>query len=114
MGSRSAKPVCTTSCHKLLIASAPGATGNTDSSFAEVVESPGANSVTSCPRSARPSASSETTHSIPPYPFGGTASHGGAICAIRTGHLALAVPAAAGSFVCRRQPSDGRGAGATG
>ena len=43
-----------------------GGSGNTASSFARVRESPEAKSVTSWPASARPSASSDTTHSIPP------------------------------------------------
>ena len=43
-----------------------GASANTDSSFAFVRESPEANSVTSWPASTRPSASSQTTHSMPP------------------------------------------------
>ena len=46
--------------------SSEGAVGKTDSSSAFVSESPDAKSVTSWPVSARPSASSDTTHSIPP------------------------------------------------
>ena len=63
-------PQCEARVHDVvpdeLIASGPGATGNTDSSLAVVVESPGAKRVTSCPRSTRPSASRDTIHSIPP------------------------------------------------
>ena len=43
-----------------------GAVGKTDASSAFVSESPDAKSVTSWPASTRPSASSDTTHSIPP------------------------------------------------
>ena len=43
-----------------------GASSKTAASFARVRESPEAKSVTSCPASASPSASSETIHSIPP------------------------------------------------
>ena len=45
----------------------------------------GANRVTLWPRSVSPSASNATTHSMPPYPLGGTGYQGGAITAIRTG-----------------------------
>src|SRR5205823_5875308 len=41
--------------------------------------------VTSCPRSTRPSARIETTHSMPPYRVGGTANHAGASIAILIG-----------------------------
>ena len=51
-------------------------------SVACVIEPPHANSVTSCPSSARRSASSDTTHSTPPYRSGGTGSQGGAMIAI--------------------------------
>ena len=51
-------------------------------SRAWVIEPPHAYSVTSCPSSARRSASSDTTHSTPPYRSGGTGSHGGAMIAI--------------------------------
>src|SRR5512133_2259900 len=50
--------------------------------FALVSESPDAKSVTSWPASTSPSARSETTSSIPPYPVGGTANHVGARIAI--------------------------------
>src|SRR5215207_889866 len=50
---------------------------------ASVSEPAGANRVTSCPRSVSPSANSATTHSMPPYPLGGTGYQGGAITAIR-------------------------------
>jgi hypothetical protein len=43
-----------------------GASSNTAASCARVRESPDANSVTSWPASASPSASSETIHSMPP------------------------------------------------
>jgi hypothetical protein len=49
-----------------LMRSEPGACSNTYSRLAFVLESPVANSVTSCPASASPSASNATTHSIPP------------------------------------------------
>ena len=54
-----------------------------DTSAALVREPPDAKSVTSWPASTRPSASSETTSSIPPYPVGGTANHTGAMTATR-------------------------------
>src|ERR671930_1880636 len=77
-----ANTVCVVSRTMSLIALEPGAWSTTYSSLASVCESPVANSVTSCPASASPSASRATTHSIPPYPLGGTASHGGGISAI--------------------------------
>jgi hypothetical protein len=43
-----------------------GASVKTETSFAFVVESPEAKSVTLWPRSASPSARSETIHSMPP------------------------------------------------
>ncbi len=43
-----------------------GAWSKTEASFAFVWESPDAKRVTSCPWSTRPSASSQTIHSIPP------------------------------------------------
>ena len=46
--------------------SALGAISYTNASFADVCESPDANNVTSWPASTRPSARSDTTHSIPP------------------------------------------------
>src|SRR5215207_784916 len=53
------------------------------SSFAEVRESPLANSVTSCPNATSSSVSQCTTRSVPPYSLGGTASVSGATCAMR-------------------------------
>ena len=58
--------VCVVSRMMSLIAAEPGACSKTYSRRALVCESPVANSVTSCPASASPSASSATTHSIPP------------------------------------------------
>ena len=60
------KSVWVVSSAMSLIRAEPGACSKTYSSRAFVLESPVANSVTSCPASARPSASSATTHSIPP------------------------------------------------
>jgi hypothetical protein len=54
-----------------------------ETSVAFVREPPDAKSVTSWPASTRPSASNDTTSSIPPYPVGGTANHGGATTATR-------------------------------
>ncbi len=51
--------------------SAAGAHGT---SSARVLESPLANSVTSCPRSTSASVKKCTTRSVPPYSFGGTLS----------------------------------------
>ena len=48
--------------------------GQTGSSRAEVAESPLANSVTSWPSATSSSVKKETTRSVPPYSFGGTAS----------------------------------------
>src|SRR5829696_7005586 len=59
-----------------------------ETSSASVSEPGGANRVTSWPRSVRPSASSATTHSMPPYPLGGTGYQGGATTAIRIELLA--------------------------
>ena len=58
-----------------------GALSKTDSSRARVCESPEAKSVTSCPSATRPSASSATTRSIPPYASGGTGNHTGQMTA---------------------------------
>ena len=69
-----------------------------DTSFAFVREPPDANSVTSWPASARPSASSETTSSIPPYPVGGTGNQTGAITAMRIVREANPLRAAATVF----------------
>src|ERR1043166_8810782 len=66
-----------------------GATGCTQARLAFVCESPEANRVTSCPLSTSPSASSETTHSTPPYPVGGTGNQHGATIAIFIGSLML-------------------------
>src|ERR1700720_3383803 len=56
--------------------------GQLASSRALVTESPLANSVTSWPSAISSSVSHDTTRSVPPYSFGGTASVSGAICAI--------------------------------
>src|ERR1700735_773942 len=56
--------------------------GQLASSRALVTESPLANSVTSWPSVISSSVSHDTTRSVPPYNFGGTASVSGAICAI--------------------------------
>src|ERR1700676_431448 len=53
------------------------------SSFAEVLESPLANSVRSFPSATSSSVSQCTTLSVPPYSLGGTASVSGATCAMR-------------------------------
>jgi hypothetical protein len=57
--------------------------------LADVTLSPLANRVTSCPISTSSSVRKETTRSVPPYSFGGTASWRGAICAIRIGGYLL-------------------------
>ena len=62
-----------------------GGSGIGEISFALVRDPPLANRVTSWPASTRPSASSDTTSSIPPYPVGGTGNHTGATTAIRIG-----------------------------
>src|SRR5512133_293347 len=59
-------------------------------SFAFVFESPEAKSVTSWPASTRPSARSDTIHSIPPYPDGGTGNHTGLTIATRSGSALIA------------------------
>ncbi len=64
-----------------------GAVSNTDSSLACVCESPDANSATSCPASTRPSASSATMRSIPPYASGGTGNHTGQMRLMRIRRL---------------------------
>src|SRR5215469_4580304 len=56
--------------------------GQLASSRALVTESPLANNVTSWPSVISSSVSHDTTRSVPPYNFGGTASVSGAICAI--------------------------------
>ena len=48
-----------------------------------------ANSVTSWPRATRPSHSSRTTSSIPPYAGAGTGIHGGASIAMRSARRAV-------------------------
>src|SRR5215217_3934192 len=58
--------------------------GTQGTSVAEVWESPLANSVTSWPCATSSSVSQDTTRSVPPYSFGGTASANGATWAIRT------------------------------
>src|SRR5829696_9784857 len=58
--------------------------GTHGTSFAEVLESPLANSVTSCPSATSSSVSQDTTRSVPPQSLGGTASASGAIWAMRT------------------------------
>src|SRR5829696_3342086 len=65
------------------MSSSGGTSCNGGTSSASVSDPGGANRVTSCPRSVRPSANSATTHSMPPYPLGGTGYQGGAITAIR-------------------------------
>jgi hypothetical protein len=47
-------------------------------------ESPVAKVVTSCPRATSSRTRPSTTRSVPPYPAGGTASSGGATCAMRS------------------------------
>ncbi len=56
--------------------------GTTETRWAEVIESPPANKVTSCPISTRASVRYETTRSVPPYARGGTLSYNGATWAI--------------------------------
>src|SRR5512132_2308441 len=62
-------------------------------SFAFVFESPEAKSVTSWPASTRPSARSDTIHSIPPSPDGGTGNHTGLTIATRSRSEALTAAA---------------------
>src|SRR4029077_7674086 len=58
------------------------ARGQNASSFADVQESPLANSVTSWPTARSSQPSQYTTCSVPPYSLGGIASVNGAMCAI--------------------------------
>src|SRR2546430_2047207 len=58
------------------------ARGQLASSRALVTETPLANSGTSWPSAISSSVSHDSTRSVPPYSFGGTASVSGAICAI--------------------------------
>src|SRR6478672_3254889 len=63
--------------------SSRSALGHVESSFADVWESPLANSVTSFPNATSSSVNQCTTRSVPPYNLGGTASVSGATCAMR-------------------------------
>src|ERR1700744_194862 len=94
--------------------SSRSALGQVASSFAEVWESPLANSVTSFPNATSSSVNQCTTRSVPPYNLGGTASVSGATCAMRIypspvvimngkAPLLQAIPQAAqGTFRCLR------------
>src|SRR4051812_4286886 len=66
------------------------ALGQTDTSLADVRESPLANKVTSWPSVSSSSVSQWMTRSVPPYSFGGMASVNGAICAMCTGETSIA------------------------
>lgn len=61
--------------------------GYTETSLAEVRESPEAKRVTSCPLLTSSSVNSYTTRSVPPYFFAGTRSIIGAICAIQAAKM---------------------------
>src|SRR6478609_11730346 len=60
--------------------------GTQRTSCALVIESPLANSVTSCPKRTNSSVRYETIRSVPPYNFGGTLSQSGDTCAIFMAH----------------------------
>jgi hypothetical protein len=61
----------------------PTAAGNAHAVGTGQVLSPVVHSNTSCPAAANPLASKSMTVSVPPYPAGGTATHGGAINPMR-------------------------------
>src|SRR6478735_10044703 len=65
-----------------ILASSRIAVGTQPTSCALVIESPLANSVTSCPIRTNSSVRYETIRSVPPYSRGGTLSMSGATCPI--------------------------------
>ena len=61
-----------------------GGFGSGTTNRASVRDPAAANRVTSWPAATKPSVSTDTTRSMPPYPLGGTASHAGATMPMRS------------------------------